>query len=62
MNFFANKVLPQDCTNCNFDLKPGFSEFVPHLPHQNGLDPLLKWIMNNKSILMNEPTTQNPNK
>ncbi|CAF0849438.1 unnamed protein product [Brachionus calyciflorus] len=41
-------VLPDDCTNLNFDLKIGLEKFVPHIPHQNGIDQLLKWILANK--------------
>ena len=48
-------ALPSNCDSLNFDLKIGLESFVPHIPHQNGIDSLLKWIINNKAnILLND--------
>lgn len=41
-------VLPKTFPTCKFDLNIGQSQFVEHIPHQNGIDTLLKWIIDNK--------------
>jgi hypothetical protein len=43
---------PKEKASLDFDLKLGFSEFVEHAPHQNGIDSLLKFILDNKSALL----------
>lgn len=52
-------VLPKEDVKFYFDLKLGLSEFVPHIPHQNGIDNLLTWILENKNSISNN---DNPNK
>ncbi len=46
--------MPKDTKNLNFDLKLGLDQFVPHIPHQKGIDAILKWIVENKEKLQNK--------
>ncbi len=43
---------PKEKASLDIDLTLGFSEFVEHVPHQNGIDSLLKFILENKSALL----------
>lgn len=45
-------VLPKNCDQVEFDLKPGMDKFVPHIPHIKGIDAILKWILENKKKLI----------
>ncbi len=47
--------MPPTNASLDFDLKLGFSQFVENAPHQNGLDSLLKFILENKSALLMNP-------
>ncbi len=51
-------VLPETYPACNFDLKVGISEFVEHIPHQHGIDALLRWILRNKTKLYTPDKTK----
>ena len=54
--------MPNVCQNLNFDLSLGISKFVPHIPHQNGIDSILKWILANKEkLLLNSSQAQSTN-
>lgn len=55
-------VLPEVCTDLNYDLKPGFSQFVDAVMHQNGLDSLLKFIIENKQALVIDQLNNSSNK
>lgn len=38
-------------------MKIGLEKFVPHIPHQNGIDSLLKWILSNKDSICQDNKT-----
>jgi hypothetical protein len=52
--FYFNLVLPQNQEDICFDLKLSLDDFVPHIPHQKGIDAILQWIIENKNSLLND--------
>ena len=52
-------VLPETFPDCKFDLNIGQSDFIPHIPHQNGIDSLLGWILDNKNKFLSNSEEQN---
>ncbi|RNA07088.1 decapping and exoribonuclease [Brachionus plicatilis] len=51
-------ALPKICENLSFDLKIGLEKFVHHIPHQNGIDQLLRWILSNKEKVTQKNKTK----
>lgn len=54
--YLWTKALPENPFNCRFDLKLGLEKFIPHIPHQHGIDTLLEWVVQNKTRLMANPS------
>ena len=52
-------VLPETFPNCKFDLNIGQSDFIPPILHQNGIDPVLRWILDNKNKFLSSSPEQN---
>jgi hypothetical protein len=52
-------VLPETFPDCKFDLNVGQSDFIPHIPHQNGIDSILRWILDNKNKFLSNSEEQN---
>lgn len=50
-------VMPAVPTNLSYDLKLGIEHFVQHIPHEKGIDLILKWIADNSHHMLNKAPT-----
>lgn len=46
--------MPAVPTNLGYDLRLGIEQFVQHIPHEKGIDLILKWIADNSQLMLNK--------
>ena len=50
--------MPTETSNLSYDLKLGIEKFVAHIPHQKGIDSILKWMVGNIDHIKNKSSSR----